>query len=69
MTTIYLMRHSQAEKNIDYTPISHYGIGFLASFMLSDRVTAITSDWENQMQNIANIQRNNINNMTTQNPY
>lgn len=48
----YYSSNEFREKNIDYTPISHYGIGFLASFMLSDRVTVITSDWENQMQNI-----------------
>jgi hypothetical protein len=29
----------------------------------------LQNQMQNQMQNIANIQRNNINNMTTQNPY
>ena len=39
----YYNSESFKEKNYDFTPISHYGIGFLSSFMLTDETTVITN--------------------------
>jgi hypothetical protein len=34
------------KKNLDFAPISEFGIGFLSCFLLSDRVTVETALWE-----------------------
>ena len=43
----YYNSESFKEKNYDFTPISHYGIGFLSSFMLTDEITVITNWYKN----------------------
>ena len=46
--------------SLTYKPISHYGIGFLSSFLLSDTITVKTTSYKNpQVCNILHIQKNN----------
>ncbi|WP_339258041.1 hypothetical protein MKZ12_29570 [Paenibacillus sp. FSL R5-0713] len=39
-------RNELRKKNIDFAPVSEFGIGFLSSFLLSDRVEIETAMWE-----------------------